>query len=317
MTPFHPAGRTHDEISRESIRRFANAMHEPFYLLSLRDDAADRTVQVYWPLDRIESSLGWLRYRNAQGARIHGRPWSTRHCLIDDMTHSALDRLTATYTPVAVVQTSPGSLQVWLTISDGHVPPQLATCIAQLLARRFSGDEGAAAARQPGAWPSFTNVKHRHRQDDGRFPFTRLIYAGGPIVTPHAADLIAEAASALDHRTKARHHLEPILQGSGRICETTPCEEINEATRRIREDLGPGIPIDRSRRDFAVAKRLIERGASPAYIAGVLTASEKAISMPAAMADAYVRRTISAAHKHRRWNGRNPPSDLDSQQAAR
>ena len=283
-------------------------MPEMLYLVSLRDDAADRTVQFHWSIDRIERSLRWLRYRNTRGCRIHGRPWASRHLLVDDLTPDALDKLAATYVPAAVVETSSGSLQAWVTISPVPVPQPLASCVARLLARKFGGDQGAANAHQPGGWPSFTNRKEIYKTE-GRFPFTRLIYADGPIVTPNAREILAEAADLLasrkqapnskDHRSGLRQSLRP----------KSSADEMADAEERIRASLPPAAPLDRSRLDFAVVRRLLERGATPKQAADVIANSEKARLMASGRAQDYVRRTVNAAQnaeRGREAQRRNP-----------
>jgi hypothetical protein len=300
LTPFHPAGRTHDSISRESIRRFAAALPEPLYLVSLHHAGQARTVQHHWPPARIEAALGWLRARNCQGWHIHGRPWSPRHLVLDDLTLAALERLAAQYRPAAVVATSPNSLQAWLTVSPVHVALGDAAAVARLLARRFSADTGATAPFQPGRWPGFTNPKPAYADGNGRFPFARLIYADGPCVTPGAADLIAEAREASAHAAAGRTSLPPLTQTArlprrGRLTPRTPEAEAAEATRRVAASLPPRAALDRSRIDAAIARRLFARGASPAYVAATIAAGAKAGGLCGSAADAYVARTVAAA----------------------
>jgi hypothetical protein len=167
MTPFRPVGRTHDEIARESGQRFAAALPEPVYLISLHHADEQRTRQHHWPLQRIEQATAYLRARNARRWHIHGRPWSARHVLVDDLTPETLERLAAHHLPAAVVATSPGRLQAWLTLSASHIAPEHARAVARLLARRYGGDPGATSPLQPGRWPGYTNPKPGYRDSAG------------------------------------------------------------------------------------------------------------------------------------------------------
>jgi hypothetical protein len=122
---------------------------------------------------------------NARGGNIYmrlGPGVKDNHpgvVLLDDLDHDAVDQLSRDgLEPCLVVETSSGNFQAWIRIIDtGAVPYSTMGSVARHLARTYGGDERAVSPRQPGRLPGFTNRKSKHKQDDGRFPFVRLVYA--------------------------------------------------------------------------------------------------------------------------------------------
>ena len=100
---------------------------------------------------------------------------------LDDLKQEALYRMKESgFTPGVVVETSPGNFQAWL--NHGCVlSRRVSSAAARALAEQFGGDLGSADWRHYGRLAGFTNRKEKHRQEDGRFPFVRLIHAGGEV----------------------------------------------------------------------------------------------------------------------------------------
>lgn len=303
MHIFTPRGRTHDAISRDSLHRWAEAVPASTYLLVLRNEETGRVIRRVWPLDTIEGATGWLRHMNAAGWSVMGRPWcGGRHVLVDDLNSVALECLTEAFTPSAIVESSPASYQAWITVSEAPVGAELAGSVARILARRFDGDIGATAWNQPGRVPGFTTRKLSRQSADGRYPYALLVSAEGPMVTAGSEELLAEAARGGGRTLPTFPPSTPPPPGRPRLLPRLPAEELAEATRRIHETLPVGAPIDRSRRDYAVARRLASYGAPPEHIASVLNTSEKLDGLAPAAADAYVERTIAAVLRSGRQN---------------
>src|SRR5262249_3518392 len=88
------------------------------------------------------------------------------------------------------------NFQAWL--NHGRVLSQrLSSAAARALAERFGGDLGSADWRHYGRLAGFTNRKEKHRQEDGRFPFVRLIHAGGGGY-PNANDFLQRIEDQLE-----------------------------------------------------------------------------------------------------------------------
>lgn len=133
-----------------------------------------------WDRETLLRSVGWLCYQNAHGRNIYVRPKGEHHLsLMDDLTAGSIQQMTREgFAPALVVETSPGNFQAWL--NHGRIlPKQLSTLAARSLADRFGGDKGAADWRHFGRLVGVTNRKAKHRAEDGRYPFVRLVQAAG------------------------------------------------------------------------------------------------------------------------------------------
>lgn len=82
------------------------------------------------------------------------------------------------FDPALVVETSPGNFQAWLK-HQRILPKQLSTAAARALAHEFGGDLGAADWRHFGRLCGYTNRKPKYVQENGLYPFVKLIEASG------------------------------------------------------------------------------------------------------------------------------------------
>ncbi|MDI3309165.1 MAG: DNA-primase RepB domain-containing protein [Acetobacteraceae bacterium] len=293
---FHAADRT-----RAAILGWAAALPATRYhiLVIPADGAQDRAIhRRFWSIRELERALGWLRWQNANHCHVVGRPWDPRHVLLDDLTPDSLEGLMRRHRPAAVVESSPGSVQAWITLSERPVEPAIAGAVARVLATRFAGDRGAASPVQAGRVPGLTNRKRKHRSEQGLYPYARLCRADGPLVDPAGAELLAEAEALL--RTRTPRQIEsptelPVASGSRQLTRRGGMEEHAEAVARLTASLPAGAVIDRSRLDYAVARRLLGRGMSVAEALNVVLAGEKSRGMAPDAAQAYARRTVEAA----------------------
>ena len=161
------------------LRRWFAALPAPAYDLGiLRERSMYRLEAV--PAPRILRMLPYLERRNAHGAHIYGRPTGeSPYTLLDDAGSTTLDRLIAeSFSPAAVVETSPGNFQAWLRHRQ-PLPKEPGALAAQMLAERFGTDRNAADWRRFGRLPGFTNRKPQHRDTRGVFPFVLLHEHGG------------------------------------------------------------------------------------------------------------------------------------------
>lgn len=240
--------------------------------------------------DQLAGAASFLRHRNAGGANVYIRPVSTRHILIDDLDEDSLGLVTAHHEVAAIVETSPWCWQAWISIAAEVLDPGLASAVARLLARRFGGDLGAASAFQHGRAPGLTNRKPRHERADGTYPWARLQHAG--LVVDSAGEELLRDAAAAPHRARVRGYgstADPLPSMS-----RTAGEEYQAAAQAVRAVLSPGVAVDRSRLDYAAARRLVRRGASMAQAEAVVLAGSKAAGMRPGAAAAYARRTVEA-----------------------
>ena len=133
-----------------------------------------------WDVDAAVKSIPWLRLQNAEGRNIYIRPWGEHNLsLVDDLNAEAIRRMKATgFDPAVVVETSPGNFQAWLK-HPRVLPKQLSTAAARSLAHQFGGDLGAADWRHFGRLSGYTNRKLKYVQENGLYPFVKLIEASG------------------------------------------------------------------------------------------------------------------------------------------
>jgi hypothetical protein len=291
-----PARRGEDR-TRDAVDRWARALPAASYAITAvpaDPGAGTPPHRRCWSLDQLLRAVPWLRRLNSVGHHIVGRPVDPRHILIDDLHPDALTVLRRHHRPAAVIASSPGSLQAWVTAAEGAIEPALADVAAKFLAHRFGGDLCAARASQAGRLPGFTNRKTRHlSRETGLYPYALLICAEGPIVDPGGAALLQEASTTpAEKRGKPNR---PITKCPGSSIRHSPAEEHAAGMERLMGILPEVETLDRSRADFAIARRLAFRGASVEQIVPTILAGERASSLAPGAAQEYARRTARAA----------------------
>jgi hypothetical protein len=157
-----------------------------------------------WGAKQVLKSLLWLRRENLNRGHIYVRPAGVHGLsLVDDLKADALARMKAEgFEPAAVVETSPGNLQVWLK-HGATLDEAASTRAAKLLAERYGGDLGSADWRHFGRLAGFTNPKPNRRLASGLQPFARLIEASGQVYQ-QAPGFIAEVRAAMAGETVSK-----------------------------------------------------------------------------------------------------------------
>jgi hypothetical protein len=280
----------HDRTAR-ALEQYVDALPAPGY--DLRAIAPGQTPKVRQVTrDKLLASVAWLRHCNAQGANVYLRPLTARHVLVDDLSDVTLAAITAAHRISCIIETSPSSYQAWITLSEQDVDPTTATRVARALAVRFDGDPGAASAFQPGRAPGLQNRKPARIGPDGRGPWVAVRHAQS-VVDPTATELMASAHETPTGVAVRELRLVTHPASEGRMLRS-PAEEYAEAEDRLARML-PGSQLDRSRLDYAIARRLFGLGYKTDAVAAVLHMSAKVRAMRDAEADQYIRRTLEAA----------------------
>ena len=258
-----------------------------------------------WTREQLLEAAGWLRQRNAAGCHTYGRPDDPRHLLLDDLTAEGLDALRAAHRVAAIVRTSPLSFQAWITVSEGPVPRPIATAAARLLAARHGGDRGAADSAHLGRLPGLCNRKPSRRRADGGHPWVHLLWAQAG-VDPGGAALLAEAVARSTAPLRARPGggreaavplSPPARPPRWRPLWRLPADEHARGEAALRAVLPNGTLLDRSRLDWAVARRLLRQGAPEAFVGAVVESGAKAAGLRPAQRGAYAARTVAAARE--------------------
>lgn len=231
------------------------------------------------------NALPWMRARNAADYHVYARPLEFRHVLIDDLGPATVQSLLRHHRPAALVETSPGSFQAWLTVSATHVKREQAAALARLLARRLGGDAGAAGSGQLGRLPGLTNRKPARRRPDGRYPYAILHLASpGP---DRATDLLLAALPSEVRQEPA--------EGLHRHTPTASDQAEAARSKAYLHGLLGTDKLDRSRADYALARRALCRGQPFECAVALVLAGERAEGMAAKSANVYATRTVAAA----------------------
>ena len=171
-----------------------------------------------WSSGQVLKSLLWLRRQNFNFGHIYVRPFGVHDLsLVDDVTVQTVAKMKMQgYEPTAVIETSPGNLQVWL--KHGQVLDEvISTRAAKSLAWRFGGDLSSADWRHFGRLAGFTNAKLERQLPSGMQPFARLIESSGRVysqairfITEIKATLQAESISEGDRRVGQGSDTQPL-----------------------------------------------------------------------------------------------------------
>ena len=216
-----------------------------------------------WTRGRVWRARTWMAKRNALGSSIYLRPARSleKHAwiLVDGLTPDDLKALRSQYPPGLVVETSPGRFQAWVRVQR-PVPVQFRTGLARAFARQCAASTGDADIDNPfGRVPGTTNRKPSRQLSNGFAPFATLRHFGREVVT-------VEIPAATE--TSAPGPVSEALEAGGR----------------------PNL----SRRDFAIAARLVEAGRADEQIAAAIR-EVRGCTKPEQ--PDYIERTIRAARQ--------------------
>ena len=127
-------------------------------------------------LEAIARVVPKLRHRNANGSGVFIRPcWP--FALADDVPAETLDRMLDDNQRIAaVIETSPGSFQVWIPLASPSktVEPDVCASACERLVELYGTDPGVAHRDSFGRAPGFRNRKPKH-EDDGQFPLVTML----------------------------------------------------------------------------------------------------------------------------------------------
>ena len=91
-------------------------------------DRAGRMLTRSWSKAEVLKAIPWLKSQNAQGADVYVRPASPGGnanagiVLVDDLSRETVARMKADgLTPALLVETSPGSYQVWVRVHENRI----------------------------------------------------------------------------------------------------------------------------------------------------------------------------------------------------
>jgi hypothetical protein len=149
-----------------------------------------------------------LTKHNARGGNIYITPLdpAVEHVLIDDLSAAGRREMEGKgYTPAMVVESSPGSFQAVLKVPKSEGSKKDRNEVFKALNRTY-GDEKINGLTHPFRLGGFENRKAKHRQEDGRFPFVKVVEAVNRLCTKTVElvkDFQAQREATEDRRIKA------------------------------------------------------------------------------------------------------------------
>jgi hypothetical protein len=152
--------------SERAIRKFAMALRCSVFDIRCLDDSTGGCTfnERGMSLDAVARVVPKLRHRNANGSGIFIRP-CIPFALADDVSAGTIDRMLDDELCIAaVIETSPGSHQVWVPLAGPLQPIDEDVCAAACdrLEELYGTDPGVAHRDSFGRVPGFRNRKPEH-----------------------------------------------------------------------------------------------------------------------------------------------------------
>ena len=164
-----------DKIDRSllAVRRQLGGMRCRQYEVGIRDSKTGEMMLQSYGSEQLVKSVKFLKFKNLNGSDIYVRPKGSQGLvLVDDLSSRTIERMRSQGdAPAAIVETSPDNYQVWVRVSERGIASDVATRVAQGLAKRYGGDLNSADHRHFGRLAGFTNRKPMHVDENGRYPF--------------------------------------------------------------------------------------------------------------------------------------------------
>jgi hypothetical protein len=197
-----------DQVKAGAIRAQLAALDAPAYritIMSMGEDgekigrnlgkAKDGGPEQTWSKDQVVGMIPRLTAENARGGNIFITPLDdrTHHALIDDVRQPEIDVLRAAgYSFATLVETSPGNHQGVVKIAASAAP---ATAVNEWFKaiNRELGDEKITGLRHPMRLAGFQNRKAKYEDENGHFPFVRVVEAAKTFCAHAKAVVVALA----------------------------------------------------------------------------------------------------------------------------
>lgn len=280
------------DLTAHLLARQLRALGAKRFEFGIKSEFTQRMDRRSWDVWESIRRVPWLKYRNANRHHIYVRPETTEPViLIDDLSVPALLRMEADDVRCAcIVETSPFNFQAWVRLETTDLAPELATAVGELLASRYDGDSGSKDFRHLGRAVGFTNVKPKHVQKSGYFPFTKLVECGGH-TTPSSSELLADANNVLEEHTAEREmRRQKLIARRTNTPSGNPSDIFDRAVTNIHARYG--AKTDGSRADAAAARHMVHRGFSRDDIELAMLENNDIHTRREGHVEDYVERTI-------------------------
>ena len=137
------------------------------FAVTLHDAETGQELHRTWDQDELEHAVGWLKRMNARGHDVSIQP-AGEHSLVllDGLTGPTLERMEHEgWTPAATIETSPGTYQAWVKLSEAPVSAPVRELAAQGLAAHYEADSLGAEIEPTGRLAGFTNQEAEHTRE--------------------------------------------------------------------------------------------------------------------------------------------------------
>lgn len=278
--------------SERAIRMFSMTIRcSTFDVRCIHETTGDCTFnEREMSIDTIARVVPKLRHRNATGSAVYIRP-CLQFALADDVQAGVLDRmLDDDLCIAAVIETSPGSHQVWVPLASPLQTVEAALCVAacERLVELYGTDPGVVHRDSFGRAPGFRNRKPEHDRN-GKSPlvvmsnrhcgfrgYDRVLLAEARrMVASHPQPLaersVGGVLNAHDHAIDAPDDLGPIEVHQGghhlvtfsavsidHLFEQWVSGMVHSGYRLPQRSDGPGV--DRSQRDLDILRSMCTAG---------------------------------------------------------
>ena len=158
------ARETGPDRSLAALRRHTAALGVEGFAIALRDAETGQELHRTWDQAELEHSVGWLKRMNARGHDVSIQP-AGEHSLVllDGLTGPTLDRMEHEgWTPAATIETSPGTYQAWVKLSEAPVSAAVREMAARGLAEHYEAEIDRAETAPAGRLAGFTNQEAEH-----------------------------------------------------------------------------------------------------------------------------------------------------------
>lgn len=204
--------------SLEAIQRQVTALDVPRFEVGIREAKTGQMMNREWSRAELEQSIAWLKRMNAKGNDVYIRPAGEHGLvLVDGLQPQALERMKAQgFTPAATIETSPGSYQAWVKLSESPLSAEVRGLAAQGLAEHYGGDVSSAGIWRYGRLAGFTNQKPKHTRD-GRQPYVLAHDCPGMSATaaPAFLEIVEHGLKEEAQRGRQEAPREPLAERDG------------------------------------------------------------------------------------------------------
>lgn len=215
--------------------------------------------------NQIYNSLKYYRKMNVTGHHIFIRPLGSQGLIFfDDLSLSSVKKMTSDgYAPALLIESSPDNYHGWIRVSETPIPTDIATAVSKVIAKKYDGDNDAAAWRQFGRLSGFTNQKPKHVDENGRYPYVNIKSSIGRLCVAHET-LINEANKYLEEKRINNEAIREEMMQRASNPKITDVDSASNFFKRSLDNLQAryGTSANASKMDWMIVTDMVRKGFS-------------------------------------------------------